>query len=186
MAGIKVVNLVVTTDLKHRLRLEKIAAIVPHTEYNPEQFPGLTLRIKEPKAVALLFYSGRVVCTGTKSIEEAKKAIFQIIRILKKVNVDITIKPELKLQNLVGSGELGFKINLHYLAINLRNVEYEPEQFPGLVYRIKKPVPACFLLFSNGKIVCTGTKGEDEMKECFGQLIKEMQELEKKRTLKRK
>ncbi len=185
MANIKIVNLVVTTDLKHSLQLKKIAATSSNTEYNPEQFPGLILRIKKPKTVALLFYSGKVVCTGAKNIEEAKKAVYQIIEYLKKVNVKINIEPKLTLQNLVGAGELGFKINLNYLATSLHGTEYEPEQFPGLVYRIKKPFHACFLLFSNGKIVCTGTKSEDEMKECFKQLIKNIKEQEEKRALKK-
>jgi transcription initiation factor TFIID TATA-box-binding protein len=186
MANIKIVNLVITTDLKHSLELKKIASTIPHTEYNPEQFPGLILRIKEPKTAALLFYSGRVVCTGAKNMEKAKKAVYQIIKSLKKINIKITVEPKLTLQNLVGAGELGFRINLNYLATNLRGVEYEPEQFPGLVYRMKKPFHACFLLFSNGKIVCTGTKSEEEMNECFKRLIKSMKEQEKKRTLKKK
>ena len=75
MKNIKVVNLVVTTDLKHKLQLEKIAYTLSNVEYNPEQFPGLVMRIKEPKTSALLFTSGKIVCTGAKDIEYAKKAM---------------------------------------------------------------------------------------------------------------
>ncbi len=177
MAKIRVVNLVVTTDLEHKLHLEKIAATLPNVEYNPEQFPGLVLRIKEPKTSSLLFSSGRVVCTGARDILSAKKAIHKVIESLKKVKVKIKIEPVLKIQNLVGSGELGFDLNLNMLAMKLRNVEYEPEQFPGLVHKMKKPFHASFLLFSNGKMVCTGTKSEKEMEACLEQLIKDLKKV---------
>lgn len=180
MVNIKIVNLVVTTDLEHKLHLEKIASTLSNVEYNPEQFPGLVLRIKEPKTSALLFTSGKVVCTGAKDMTNAKKSIHLIIDSLKKVNVKITIEPTLKIQNLVGAGELGFELNLNVLAMKLRNVEYEPEQFPGLVYKIENPFHASFLLFSNGKLVCTGTKSEEEMKRCLERLIKDLKKIGKK------
>ena len=179
MVKIKVVNLVVTTDLKHKLYLEKIASILPNVEYNPEQFPGLVMRIKEPKTSALLFSSGKVVCTGAKDIAGAKRAVHKVIDHLKKVKVKITIEPILKIQNLVGSGELTFSLNLNLLAMKLRNVEYEPEQFPGLVYKMKEPHHASFLLFSNGKLVCTGTKSEEEMGMCLDQLLKDLKDYQK-------
>ena len=174
MTDIKVVNIVVTTNLEHKLHLEKIASTLSNVEYNPEQFPGLVLRIKEPKTSALLFTSGRVVCTGAKDMATAKKAIHKIIGSLKKVNVKITIEPILKIQNLVGAGGLGFDLNLNSLVMKLKNTEYEPEQFPGLVYKMKYPFHASFLLFSNGKIVCTGTKSKEEMEKCLEQLVKDL------------
>jgi len=180
MANIKVVNLVITTDLKHKLHLEKIASTLANTEYNPDQFPGLVMRTKEPKTSALLFTSGKVVCTGSRDMINAKKAICVIIGSLKKINIKITIEPVLKIQNLVGSGELGFDLNLNELAMKLPNVEYEPEQFPGLVYKIRKPYHSSFLLFSNGKIVCTGTKSRDEMEKCLEQLVIDLKKVGKK------
>jgi len=177
MANLKIVNLVVTTDLHHKLHLEDITRALPNIEYNPEQFPGLVMRIKEPKTSALLFRSGKIVCTGAKDIDSARKSIHQIIDSLKKVNVKITIEPVLKIQNLVGSGELGFNLNLNVLAMKLKNTEYEPEQFPGLVYKMKHPFHASFLLFLNGKIVCTGTKSKKQMDKCLEQLVKDLKEI---------
>ena len=138
------------------------------------------MRIKEPKTSALLFTSGKVVCTGAKDMAGAKKSIHRIIDSLKKVNVKITIEPILKIQNLVGAGELGLDLNLNRLAMKLSNVEYEPEQFPGLVYKIKNPFRASFLLFSNGKIVCTGVKSKEEMERCLEQLVKDLKKTGKK------
>jgi len=180
MKKIKVVNLVVTTNLEHKLDLEKIVSTLSNTQYEPEQFPGLVMRIKEPKTSALLFTSGRVVCTEAKNMTSAKKAIHKIIDSLKKVNVKIKIEPTLKIQNLVGAGELSFELNLNTLAMKLKNTEYEPEQFPGLVYKIEYPFHASFLLFSNGKLVCTGTKNEVEMNKCLNQLVKNLKKISKK------
>ena len=174
MANLKIVNLVVMTDLEHNLQLETIAAKLSNVEYNPEQFPGLVLRIKEPKISALLFTSGKVICTGAKDIDTANRAIHKIIELLKKNGVKITVTPKLKVQNMVGSGELGFDLNLNKLAMKLDNTDFEPEQFPGLVYKIKNPFHSTFLLFSNGKIVCTGAKSEEEMNLCLEQLVKNL------------
>ena len=104
----------------------------------------------------------------------AYEAIQKILELLKKSDILITIKPELKVQNMVGSGSVGFDLNLNKLAMQLDNTEFEPEQFPGLVYKIKDPFHSTFLLFSNGKIVCTGAKNEEEMNICFEQLIKNL------------
>jgi transcription initiation factor TFIID TATA-box-binding protein len=167
---IRVVNIVVSTSLEHDIPLEKMAAVLPNTEYNPEQFPGLVIRIKEPKTSALIFSSGKVVCTGAKSLDKVDESITQIIASLKKINIDITIKPVITVQNIVGSGAIGMDLNLNKLAMKLDNTEYEPEQFPGLVYKLKE-AKATFLLFSNGKIVCTGTKSEAEVYKAVHMLI---------------
>jgi transcription initiation factor TFIID TATA-box-binding protein len=169
---VRIVNIVVNTSLKHDIPLEKMAATLPNTEYNPEQFPGLVIRIKEPKTSALIFSSGNVVCTGARNLHEVDEAIKKIIRALEKINIKITIKPEITIQNIVASGSIGMMLNLNVLAMRLNNIEYEPEQFPGLVYKLmSQEVKATFLLFSNGKIVCTGTKSEAEVHKALDKLI---------------
>jgi len=177
---IKVVNIVVSTSLKHEIPLEKMAATLSNTEYNPEQFPGLVLRIKEPKTSALIFSSGNVVCTGARSMDKVKEAIKKIIKSLEKINIKITIKPEIKIQNIVAAGSVGMDLNLNVLAIKLPNVEYEPEQFPGLVYKLPE-AKATFLLFSNGKIVCTGTKSEEEVHAALDKLVVNLKKVVKKK-----
>jgi len=167
---IKVVNIVVSTSLEHDIPLEKMAATLSNTEYNPEQFPGLVIRIKEPKTSALIFSSGKVVCTGARSMDKVHESIKKIIKSLEKINIKITIKPEIKIQNIVASGSVGMDLNLNVLAMKLENTEYEPEQFPGLVYKLDE-AKATFLLFSNGKIVCTGTKSEKEVHAALDKLI---------------
>ncbi len=173
---IRVVNIVVSTSLEQDIPLEKMAATLPNTEYNPEQFPGLVIRIKEPKTSALVFSSGKIVCTGAKSMDKVEESIQQIIKSLEKINVKVTIKPVIKIQNIVASGSIHMDLNLNTLAMKLKNTEYEPEQFPGLVYKLID-AKATFLLFSNGKVVCTGTKSEAEVHAALDKLLQNLKKV---------
>lgn len=177
---IQVVNIVVSTSLEHDIPLEKMAATLSNTEYNPEQFPGLVIRIKEPKTSALIFSSGKVVCTGARSMDKVEESIKNIIKSLEKINIKIKIKPVINIQNIVASGNVGMDLNLNVLAMKLDNTEYEPEQFPGLVYKLPQ-AKATFLLFSNGKIVCTGTKSEGEVHEAVDKLVENLKKVAKKK-----
>src|SRR3972149_6300532 len=170
---IKIQNIVVSTSLEHDIPLIKLAEVLPNTEYNPEQFPGLVMRIKDPKTSALIFSSGKVVCTGAKSISKVKESIGKIIENLRKIRIKIKIKPKINIQNMVASGTINMDLNLNSLAMKLENTEYEPEQFPGLVYKLPG-TRATFLLFSNGKIVCTGTRSEQKLKEALDLLVKNL------------
>ncbi len=173
---IKIQNIVVSTSLEHDIPLIKLAEVLPNTEYNPEQFPGLVMRIKTPKTSALIFSSGKVVCTGAKSIGKVKESIGKIIENLKKIRIKIKIKPKINIQNMVASGTINMDLNLNSLAMKLENTEYEPEQFPGLVYKLPG-TRATFLLFSNGKIVCTGTRSETRLREAVAKLITNLKKL---------
>jgi len=167
---LEVVNIVVSTSLEHDIPLEKMAATLSNTEYNPEQFPGLVIRIKDPKTSALIFSSGKVVCTGARTIEQVHASLKKIIKSLEKIGIKIKIKPKVTIQNIVASGSVGMDLNLNTLAMKLDNTEYEPEQFPGLVYKIPE-AKATFLLFSNGKVVCTGTKSVEQVHAALEMLI---------------
>ena len=163
-SNLSVQNIVATASLGKPVSLTKLARTQTNTEYNPEQFPGLVLRVKKPKSAVLVFSSGNLVCTGTKSIAQVKEVIRQVIKQLAKINVKITDKPKITVQNIVASGSIDLKLNLNYLALALENTEYEPEKFPGLVYKLVEP-NATFLLFSNGQLVCTGTKNKQQLDE---------------------
>ncbi|MEK6849662.1 MAG: TATA-box-binding protein [Nanoarchaeota archaeon] len=177
---IKVVNIVVSAKLGQDIPLEKMAATLSNTEYNPEQFPGLVIRIKDPKTSALIFSSGNIVCTGARTIQMVNESIKKIIKSLEKINVKIKEFPEIKIQNIVASGSVGMDLNLNVLAMKLENTEYEPEQFPGLVYKLVGSHKAPFLLFSNGKVVCTGTKSEDEVHKVLDILIENLKKAKAK------
>jgi len=167
----KIQNIVATTSLEKLIPLTKLARTNPYTEYNPETFPGLVLRVKEPKSAVLVFSTGNLVCTGTITVSQVKKVIQSVIKQLKKINVNITTKPKITVQNIVASGMINLKLNLNFLALEMENTEYEPEQFPGIVYKLTEP-NATFLLFNNGKFVCTGTKNRQQLEYSIDKLLK--------------
>jgi transcription initiation factor TFIID TATA-box-binding protein len=164
----KTQNVVVSANIHRDLPLEKLATKLERAEYNPEQFPGLILKMEEtatqPKASALLFSSGKIICTGTKSMREARKAVEAIVRKLEAIGLKVTGKPDMEVQNMVASGSVGGKLNLNEIVFKFENTEYEPEQFPGLVYKLPDS-HITFLLFGTGKIVVTGAKSEKEIIE---------------------
>ena len=176
---LKVQNIVATSSLGKPVSLTKLARSQSNTEYNPEQFPGLVLRIKKPKSAVLVFSSGNLVCTGTKSTAQVKEVINQVIKQLAKIGIRITDKPKVTVQNIVASGSIELDLNLNILALELENTEYEPEQFPGLVYKLDDPTTT-FLLFSNGKLVCTGTKNRQQLDDAITQLNKNVREVLKR------
>ncbi len=168
---LKVQNIVATTSLEKEVSLTKLVRTQPNTEYNPDTFPGLVLRIKEPKSAVLVFSSGNLVCTGTKSVSQVRDVVSQVISQLKKIGVNVSITPKITVQNIVASGSIDLDLNLNTLSLELENTEYEPEQFPGMVYKLDNPT-ATFLLFSNGKLVCTGTKNKAQLDDSMVQLNK--------------
>jgi transcription initiation factor TFIID TATA-box-binding protein len=174
--NLTVQNIVATASLGKPVSLTKLARTQTNTEYNPEQFPGLVLRVKKPKSAVLVFSSGNLVCTGTKSLAQVKEVIKQVIKQLAKIGVKITDKPKIVVQSIVASGSIDIRLNLNYLALALENTEYEPEQFPGLVYKLIEP-NATFLLFSNGKLVCTGTKNKQQLDDSMKILNKNIKEV---------
>ncbi len=169
----KTQNVVVSASIHRDLPLERLAAQLDKVEYNPETFPGLILKIDEPKASALLFSSGKVICTGTKSKAEARKAIDVIIEKLEALGLKVTGEPEMEVTNMVASGSVGGKLNLNEIIFKFENTEYEPEQFPGLVYKMPGS-HITFLLFGTGRVVITGAKSEKEIIDSVHALRKQL------------
>jgi len=166
--GIRIQNVVASAACKQTLNLGVIVKAFPHVEYRPEVFPGLAFRLKKPKTCTLIFKTGRMVCTGAKSVREARRAILKVARELRVAGIIITGKPEITIQNIVASGSLGGLVDLEEVVYKLR-LMYEPEQFPGAIYRMESP-RVVFLIFSAGKIVCVGAKKEDEVYEAVEKL----------------
>jgi transcription initiation factor TFIID TATA-box-binding protein len=166
---------VASASLGTELDLPAIAVSLEGAEYEPERFPGLIYRLKEPKTATLLFRSGKVVCTGAKSVEQVKVAIDKVIKQLEKIGIRIKTEPKIEIQNIVASSDLGQSINLNAIAITLglERVEYEPEQFPGLVYRLDVP-KVVLLLFGSGKLVCTGARKPQDVEDAVDKITVEL------------
>ncbi len=160
-----------------KIDLEKIARTNLSSEYNPEQFPGLVYRIEEPKTATLIFSSGRMVSTGAKSVEDVYRAVHKIVEELQKMEVlGDNVEPEIEVQNVVASASLGAKLDLELATYTLSDVIYEPEQFPGLIYRMKDP-KVVILLFTTGKLVITGAKKEEYIRTSVEKLLQTVTEL---------
>ena len=151
---INIENVVASTKLAEEFDLHKIEAELEGAEYNKEKFPGLVYRVNAPRAAFLICTSGKVVCRGAKLVEDVRTVITNMAKTLKSIGFEkIDLEPEIHVQNIVASADLKTDLNLNAIALGLglENIEYEPEQFPGLVYRIKIPkkihLMISFLLF---------------------------------------
>jgi len=173
-AVINIENVVASSGLQHKLDLDAITKAFPTAEYRPEQFPGLVFRLKKPKTATLIFSSGKMVCTGAKSEGQAIKAVDKVVKELKNHGIIIMGRPQTKIQNIVASAGLGGRIDLEKATYKLGKTMYEPEQFPGLIYRMVSP-KVVILLFASGKLVCTGAKKEEEVYTAVNKLHKNLE-----------
>ncbi|GAG70162.1 unnamed protein product, partial [marine sediment metagenome] len=178
MMDVKVQNIVASTAFADKLDLDIIIHSVEGTEYEPEQFPGLVYKLRDPKTATLLFKSGKANCTGAKNLEDVRKSIDTIAKTLRKLGVNVYKNLEITVHNMVATSDLGGELNLTEtaMALGLENIEYEPEQFPGMVYRIKEP-KVVMLLFSSGSIVCTGAKSVEDVSTAAEKLSKQLNSL---------
>jgi transcription initiation factor TFIID TATA-box-binding protein len=174
-AVIKIQNVVASATLNQKVDLNAVVKSYPGVEYRPEQFPGLVFRLRKPKTATLIFGSGKMVCTGAKSEVLARRAVMTVAKELKKSGIVIIGKPELKIQNIVASASLGGKIDLEQAVNKLVKTMYEPEQFPGLIYRMDQP-KVVILIFASGNLVCTGAKKEQDVYDAVHKLHESLEE----------
>ena len=174
---IRIENVVGNATLNQRIDLNAVVKGNPGVEYQPKRFPGLVFRLKRPKTATLIFNSGKMVCTGAKSAKESRRAVMKVIKELKKSGIIIVGKPEIKIVNIVASASLGGLVDLEKCAITLTRTMYEPEQFPGLIYRMDVP-KVVILVFATGKLVITGAKTEQDVSEAYEKLHKTLEENE--------
>ncbi|NLK26377.1 MAG: TATA-box-binding protein [Euryarchaeota archaeon] len=168
-------NVVASASLGTELDLNKLLLQMDGAEYDPQVFPGLVFRLKEPKTATLLFRSGKMVCTGAKTIDQVRRAIETVVVHVRKAGVTITEAPTYEVQNIVASADLGQPVNLTSVVISLglERVEYEPEVFPGLVYRMTDP-KVVILLFGSGKLVCTGARTPQDVEVAVEKIGEEL------------
>jgi transcription initiation factor TFIID TATA-box-binding protein len=174
---IKLQNIVASVSLNQTINLQEIVEKFPQTEYNPSVFPGLVFRLKKPKTATLIFGTGKMVCTGAKSEKESRSAVAKVVKELRRQGIEIKEKPVVIIQNIVASAELGGEIDLESLVYKLNRIMYEPEQFPGAVYRMDE-LKVVFLIFSAGKLVCVGAKKEEQVFEAVDRIQKLLEEKE--------
>jgi transcription initiation factor TFIID TATA-box-binding protein len=159
---VSIENVVASADVFQKMDLNEITKIFPDVEYHPKQFPGLVFRLKIPRTATLIFRTGKMVCTGSKSEKMAKDAVKKVVGKLRKEGIKVKKDAVVTIQNMVASINLGGKIHLEQAARTLPRSMYEPEQFPGLIHRMLDP-KTVILIFASGKLVCTGAKKESDV-----------------------
>jgi transcription initiation factor TFIID TATA-box-binding protein len=156
----KIEKIVSSIVLGQDIDIEEFANSVEGVE-NPKRFPGVILRIDHPKLAMLIFRTGKIICSGARSRDDIEIAVQKLLKKFREANVVIKTKPKIEIQNIVASSNLNFKVNLDALAMECENTEYEPEQFPGLIFRLDDP-KTVMLVFRSGKIIVTGAKTPGE------------------------
>jgi len=181
----QIVNLVASATLNATLDLYNLAVTVPNIEYEPEQFPGAILKLKEPKVSMLLFKNGKIICSGASNEGQIEQGIKKASKLIHDIQPSVKVqrKVEYQVVNLVATANLDKTLDLFTIAMNLDNVEYEPEQFPGAILRIADP-KITLLLFKNGKMICAGAKKESLLRK--GLKVAEEMILGKKAKAKKK
>lgn len=160
---VSVQNVVSTTDLRTRVDLKHVALSARNTEYNPRRFAALIMRIREPKTTALVFGSGKIVCTGAKTEEDSRIAVRKYVGILERLGTVPESKGEFHIQNIVGSTDVGFPVRVEgVVSAHRLYATYEPDLFPGMIYRMLRP-KVVLLVFVSGKIVITGSKSKEDV-----------------------
>jgi transcription initiation factor TFIID TATA-box-binding protein len=153
----KVENMVSAITIDQKIELKRFSETVRGLEYNPERFPGIVYRIKEPKLAMLIFSSGKIICTGARSRGDIDVAVKKLKDKLADGGIIVKAEPKVEVQNIVASANMEVKVNLDVLAMKCENTEYEPEQFPGLVFSLAEP-KTVMLVFRSGKMIITGAK----------------------------
>ncbi len=174
-AKINIENVVASATIAEELNIKDISDILDEAEYEPEQFPGVIYRLKEPKVAILIFRSGKVVCTGAKSPDLAAVAFEVLTQRLEDAGISVIKNPEITVQNMVATWDTGhaFDLTAITLSFGLDRIEYEPEQFPGVVFRLEDP-KIVMLFFGSGKVVCTGAKSVEELNRAVDIVEKEL------------
>ena len=173
----KIENVVATVvvEITEKIDLNQIARKHAEVEYNPERFPGLVMRIEKPRATILIFSTGKMVVTGLRKAAEAPRVVEKVVKNIRKAGIKVT-NPKITIQNIVASGDLHTNIDLNMAAIVMEYAMYEPEVFPGLIYRMQEP-KTVFLIFSTGRIVCTGAKKKEIVRDAVLKLNHQVREL---------
>lgn len=171
-ATVKIVNVVASGTLGQRVNLNAVVKGFPNAEFPSKRFPGLVFRLKKPKTTSLIFRSGKIVCTGGRSENEATKAVKNVVKELSKKGIIIPHRPEVQINNMVASANLRQMVDLTSVC-TLQGTMYEPDQFPAIIYQMDNP-KVVFLIFSTGKLICVGAKNQKEIHLAIKRLVQKL------------
>ena len=172
MTTIKIENIVAYAKISELLDMELISEKLPNTSYNPDELNGVSIKFDDLKIATMILSNGKIVCTGAKKIKDAESIIKKLAKQVKDIGFEIKKDYKVEIENVIVSTDVKQELHLASIAnaLILQPVDYEPEEFPGLVYRMEE-LCAVVLLFSSGKIVCTGAKSIDDAKKAINEMV---------------
>lgn len=174
---LNVENVVASATIGESFELDKVSEVLEGSDYDPDTFKGVIYRVRERglKTSVLVFKSGKIVCTGALDEDEIYRTVDHLKVVLEKEGFTVLDEPIVEIQNIVTTSDFGHSLNLNNVAISLglEKIEYEPEQFPGLVYRMSEP-KLVMLFFGSGKVVCTGGKNVSDIEKGLEKIYKEL------------
>lgn len=164
--GIVIQNMVGTISVGCTLDLNLINARVRYSEFNPGKFHGLIMKIMQPRSTCLVFQTGKLLVVGCKHENDCRLASRKFAKIIMKLGFNVKYQG-FKIHNMVCTCDIRFPVKLESLHhLHSQFASYEPELFPGLIYRMVKP-RVVLLIFVNGRIVITGAKCREELHEAY-------------------
>lgn len=169
---VKIVNVVASAALGQKVNLNSIIRSFSSAGYPSKQFPGIVLRLRKPKTAFLIFRTGKIVCVGGRTENEAYEAIEHFLHSLVKRQIIVSKRPKFRVNNIVASVNLGRPVDLTSISTWPKTI-YEPEQFPALIYRMEH-TNIVFLIFSSGRVICLGAKNEDELESAIQKLFQKL------------
>ena len=176
--ALNVVNLLATSRFAEYIDLDHFS-IETGLDFDPDRFPGMTYKIANPKVCALIFRSGRIVITGAKTVKDIEDALTITFKALSTNGCELWASYDYSIGNVVVTHDLKRELNLAHLtlALPMARTEWEPEQFPGLIYRLSGLSAVC-LIFSSGKCVITGNQSLEDAQEAVNALIDDLADVE--------
>lgn len=171
MTDVLIDNIICSIQTADDFDVEGLSEKIPNTVYNPEEFEGLSIKYEDLKTASIILSNGKIICTGAKNIEDAEETITKTISEINKTGLSIEEDFVIKVENIIASVNLYKDLHLSSIAngLILKNVTYEPEKFPGLIYKIGDSCVEV-ILFSSGKLVCTGATSIDEATESINKM----------------
>jgi transcription initiation factor TFIID TATA-box-binding protein len=172
----KIENVVAKADTRTKINLRELAGQFDNIEYEPARFPGLIMHLNDLSGALIFFQNGKIILTGMQDVEVVSRILKSVIQKLKDRGFEFLQQPEVDIQNIVASSELHKILNLNAIAITLgqENVEYNPEKFEGLLYRVGNTSIET-VVFKSGKIICTGAKSLDEVEVALNHLLSDLE-----------
>jgi transcription initiation factor TFIID TATA-box-binding protein len=177
--GFEISNIVGSLRLERELDLQALSSDLENTDYHLETYPSMIYRGVPYNSVSVLTpSSGRLAIVGAKIKEDLLTGTQHFLDALRDFGIDVEkTVDDLTSQNIVSTIDLGVELDLAVVAValELENTEYEPKQFPGLIYR--SFVNATVLIFTSGKCVITGAKTYSEVLEARDEVVNRLEEI---------